>query len=163
MDPMEVRGAEETEVAPRRSTSVEVTTMKMLEIKTAKEFAASFFGDPILKMAFNAAMDNAPTVDAVPVDKFQIHYIKIDQNGIPEVKLQFGERTLILRNEDEPVDVREVAHGRWVLAKPRVKGRNATYRCTVCGKLRSSYYNDVFQWEYCPCGAKMDGGTDHET
>ena len=55
------------------------------------------------------------------------------------------------------VDAVEVVHGRWVLAKPRVKGRNATYRCTACGKLRSSYYNDVFQWEYCPCGAKMDG------
>jgi hypothetical protein len=55
------------------------------------------------------------------------------------------------------VDAVEVVHGRWVLAKPRRKGRNATYRCTACGKLRSSYYNDVFQWEYCPCGAKMDG------
>lgn len=55
------------------------------------------------------------------------------------------------------VDAVEVVHGRWVLAKPRVKGRNATYRCTACGKLRSSYYNDVYQWEYCPCGAKMDG------
>ena len=57
---------------------------------------------------------------------------------------------------DEAVE-EKVVHGRWVLAKPRVKGRNATYRCTACGKLRSSYYNDVFQWEYCPCGAKMDG------
>ena len=59
--------------------------------------------------------------------------------------------------ENNTVDAVEVVHGRWVLAKPRVKGRNATYRCTACGKLRSSYYNDVFQWEYCPCGAKMDG------
>ena len=60
-------------------------------------------------------------------------------------------------NDAQTVDAVEVVHGRWVLAKPRVKGRNATYRCTACGKLRSSYYNDVFQWEYCPCGAKMDG------
>ena len=60
-------------------------------------------------------------------------------------------------NEVPTVDAVEVKHGRWILAKPRVKGRNATYRCTACGKLRSSYYNDVFQWEYCPCGAKMDG------
>ena len=60
-------------------------------------------------------------------------------------------------NEVPAVDAVEVKHGRWILAKPRVKGRNATYRCTACGKLRSSYYNDVFQWEYCPCGAKMDG------
>ena len=69
-----------------------------------------------------------------------------------------AEEDFMQRLLDAPtVDAVEVKHGRWVLAKPRVKGRNATYRCTACGKLRSSYYNDVFQWEYCPCGAKMDG------
>ena len=81
--------------------------MKMIEINTAKEFASTFFGDPILKMAVNAVIDNAPTVDAVPVDKIIFHHILIDKNGIPEVKLQFGERTLILRKTD-PVDVVEV-------------------------------------------------------
>ena len=54
-------------------------------------------------------------------------------------------------------DAVEVKHGRWVLVKPRRTGRNATYKCTACGKLRSSYYNDVQEWKYCPCGAKMDG------
>ena len=29
--------------------------------------------------------------------------------------------------------------------------------CKNCGQLRSSYYNDVQNWEYCPCGAKMKG------
>ena len=50
----------------------------------------------------------------------------------------------------------EVKHGKWEKAMPRRKGRNATYRCSCCGQLRSSYYNDVQNWEYCPCGAKMD-------
>ncbi len=54
-------------------------------------------------------------------------------------------------------DVKGVRHGKWVLVFPRRTGRNATYRCSVCNKLRSSYYNDVQNWEYCPCGAKMDG------
>lgn len=54
-------------------------------------------------------------------------------------------------------DVVEVVHGEWILWKPRRENRNATYKCSVCGKLRSSYYNDVGEWEYCPCGARMDG------
>lgn len=47
--------------------------------------------------------------------------------------------------------------GHWILFKPRRTGRNATYKCSCCGKLRSSYYNDVQEWAYCPCGARMDG------
>lgn len=54
------------------------------------------------------------------------------------------------------VDAVEVVHGKWVMVKPRRIGRNATYKCTVCNRLRSSYYNDVQEWKYCPCGAKMD-------
>lgn len=54
-----------------------------------------------------------------------------------------------------PADVKPVVHGHWILHKPRRLNRNATYKCSVCKKLRSSYYNDVGDWEYCPCGAKM--------
>ena len=54
-------------------------------------------------------------------------------------------------------DVVEIRHGYWILWKPRCENRNATYKCSVCGKLRSSYYNDVGEWEYSPCGARMDG------
>ena len=58
---------------------------------------------------------------------------------------------------EKAVAVEEVRHGKWVLVKPRRKGRNATYKCTVCKRLYSSYYNDVLEWAHCPCGAKMDG------
>ena len=57
----------------------------------------------------------------------------------------------------ETADVEEVRHGKWVLVKPRRNGRNATYKCTVCNRLYSSYYNDVQEWTHCPCGAKMGG------
>ena len=40
--------------------------------------------------------------------------------------------------------------GEWILYRPRVKGRNATYKCSNCGKLCSSYYNDVGEWKCCP-------------
>lgn len=54
-------------------------------------------------------------------------------------------------------DVQEVRHGKMNIYKPRSMNRNATYKCSVCGKLCSSYYNDVGEWNFCPyCGAKMD-------
>lgn len=60
-------------------------------------------------------------------------------------------------DEAPTIEAAPVVHGRWVLVKPRRTGRNATYKCTACGQLRSSYYNDVTQWKHCPCGARMDG------
>ena len=48
--------------------------------------------------------------------------------------------------------------GNFVLFKPRRENRNATYKCSCCAKLFSSYYNDVGEWKWCPnCGAKMKG------
>jgi rubrerythrin len=56
---------------------------------------------------------------------------------------------------------RKQRDGEWVLYKPRRENRNATYKCSVCGKLCSSYYNDAGEWKCCPhCGAKMKGGAE---
>lgn len=53
-------------------------------------------------------------------------------------------------------DVQKVRHGKMNMYKPRRMNRNATYNCSVCGKLCSSYYNDVGEWKFCPhCGTKM--------
>ena len=41
--------------------------MKMIKISDLQEFGSTFFNDPILKLAINAAAANAPTVDAVEV------------------------------------------------------------------------------------------------
>ena len=41
--------------------------MKLIDPKQAKEFASTFFGDPILKMAANAVLDNVPTIEATPM------------------------------------------------------------------------------------------------
>lgn len=60
-------------------------------------------------------------------------------------------------------DVQEVRHGKMNMYKPRSMNRNATYKCSVCGKLCSSYYNDVGEWKFCPhCGSKMDLEDDNE-
>ena len=55
---------------------------------------------------FPWAVDNAPTVDAVPVDEVRFLSLTIDKSGVPELVLQLGERTLILRTD--PVDAVEV-------------------------------------------------------
>lgn len=36
---------------------------KYVEVKTVQEFAGTFLGDPILKMAVNAVLDHAPAAD----------------------------------------------------------------------------------------------------
>lgn len=66
---------------------------------------------------------------------------------------------VIAAGVEPTANVQEVRHGKWVLYKPRRENRNATYKCSECKKVCSSYYNDVGGWNYCPhCGAKMDGG-----
>lgn len=62
------------------------------------------------------------------------------------------------RIEELEAGYRKQSEGEWILHKPRRENRNATYKCSVCGKLCSSYYNDVGEWKLCPhCGAKMKG------
>ena len=39
--------------------------MKLIEVKIAKEFASTFFSDPILKWAVNKVLDNAPCFELV--------------------------------------------------------------------------------------------------
>ena len=73
---------------------------------------------------------------------------------------QVTERGIIANaiNDYTTSDVQEVKHGKMNMYKPRSMNRNATYKCSVCGKLCSSYYNDVGEWKFCPhCGAKMEG------
>lgn len=54
-------------------------------------------------------------------------------------------------------NAQKVTGGKMVLFAPRRINRNATYKCSVCGKLCSSYYNDVGEWKFCPhCGAKIE-------
>ena len=98
------------------------------------------------------------TVDAMAVDKYNIklHHILIDNEGVPEVKLQIGDRYFILRTD--PVDVREVVHGQWEEWWPGITmimtGEEMLYRCSVC----DAKYPNIEGYRYCPrCGAKMDG------
>lgn len=97
-----------------------------------------------------------PIVDAVPVDEIIFHHILIDENGIPEVRLQFGEKIMILRREDDPVDVAQVVRGHWIVSK---HGLFRDVKCSVCGKDYACHYGmlQLQNFSYCPnCGAKME-------
>lgn len=61
-------------------------------------------------------------------------------------------------------DVAQVVHGRWDdSGRYTFPGGGTAVRCTECGcALTESEYH-LNNWNYCPvCGAKMDGGADHE-
>lgn len=60
--------------------------------------------------------------------------------------------------EDAPAaDVAPVVHGRWIsfLGGDHIMPERY-YRCSRCGRVESR------RQPYCHCGAKMDGGADHE-
>jgi hypothetical protein len=106
--------------------------------------------DPVCATALVIA--EYPTVDAVPVDEFKLHHILINNEGVPEVKLQFGDRYFILRTD--PVDVRQVVHGRNLKEE-----WPSLFECSVCGcDSIDTYSFEPNTINYCPnCGAKMDG------
>lgn len=62
------------------------------------------------------------------------------------------------------VDAVPVVHGRWDdSGRYTFPSGSTAVRCTNCGcALTESKYH-LNNWNYCPvCGAKMDGGADHE-
>ena len=66
--------------------------------------------------------------------------------------------------EISAADVAPVVHGRWDdSGRYTFPGGGTAVRCTECGcALTVSEYH-LNNWNYCPvCGAKMDGGADHE-
>lgn len=61
-------------------------------------------------------------------------------------------------------DVAPVRHGRWIDLGDDYweRGRTSTrYKCSECGRRAGQKQAKLYH--YCPnCGAKMDGGADHE-
>lgn len=103
-------------------------------------------------MVSDYEIEKMPAVDAVPVDEIIFHHILVDKNGIPEVKLQFGERTMTLRRENDPVDAVPTVHSEWFL------NGDGSGSCMNCGKRMKIFYDEEGCMKFCPnCGAKMDG------
>ena len=119
---------------------------------------SSDFAANVIETVQENYLELAPTVEAVELDKcnFKLHHILIDNEGVPEVKIQIGDRYFILRTD--PVDVVEVVHGRLI---PSIAEADCT--CSVCGSQFDNVLSKALaKWNYCPnCGAKMDGGADN--
>lgn len=67
--------------------------------------------------------------------------------------------------EDAPAaDVAPVVHGRWDdSGRYTFPSGSTAVRCTTCGCALTENEYHLNNWNYCPvCGAKMDGGADHE-
>lgn len=74
------------------------------------------------------------------------------------------QRIFEIISEIPAADVAPVVHGRWDdSGRYTFPSGDTAVRCTNCGcALTESEYH-LNNWNYCPvCGAKMDGGTDHE-
>lgn len=128
------------------------TEKRLIDANALLDFALNRYGGIVIPSDINSF----PTVDAVLVDDIKFHYLRIDPDGVPEVKLQFGKTFMVLRTD--PVNVREVVHGRW-----------KDNHCTECGMMpmgeelwehldcdppKMEYFMD-----YCPCcGAQMRDG-----
>ena len=79
------------------------------------------------------------------VNKSDIYKLFDESNGV--IKLHIADVDML------PIaDVEEVKHGHWI-STPHSIGINKTpYECSRCGMAAEMKY------EYCNCGAKMDGG-----
>ena len=79
--------------------------MKLVEVNAAKEFASTFFADPVLKMAVNACLDNAPAVDAIPVNAAELNHLindtiayiwRLEERGCDKPEFGYDDRKALL-------------------------------------------------------------------
>ena len=56
-------------------------------------------------------------------------------------------------------DVAPVVHAEWVVCGD---GDNVPWMCSHCGKTTAHKYKVIYGKDCPHCGAKMDGGADHE-
>lgn len=96
-------------------------------------------------------IEEAPAVDAVPVDKIQFTDLYLDGREAIAV-FKFGNQGITLRKKCE--DVAPAVHGRWIPVPSSDMVTGKAHECSECKKMRFG----SFKPKYCPnCGAKMDG------
>lgn len=74
--------------------------MKLIEVAEAKEFASTIMADPILKMAVNAVLDNAPAYDGAGSKQIGTEYERIQAMSPKEL----GKFLCSLMSADECYD-----------------------------------------------------------
>lgn len=85
--------------------------MEVINVKEAREYVtANYPNDPLLKHIVLNLLDQLPKVEAVPVAEMKFLYLKINSDGVPELKLQLGAKQLVLHAD--PVDM-----NRWMVGQ----------------------------------------------
>ena len=99
-------------------------------------------------------------------------FLRALENADPDVYEDYGDGTVDWgfgrKNIQDMItgipaaDVAPVVHGQWVPCFDENNNwRRGFAKCSNCG--REYYASVICQYEYCcRCGAKMDGGADHE-
>ena len=77
---------------------------KLIEVQSAKEFADTFFGDPVLKMAVNAVLNNVPAVDAVEVVHGEWTIIEDDWNDETNYECSVCKEVFVTLDEEPKKD-----------------------------------------------------------
>lgn len=97
----------------------------------------------------------APTIDAVPVDKIMFLELSVDKKTkTAKAVIELGDRKFQLYLPDVDVDVEPVVHGQWIPVPSSDMVTGKAYECSECKKMRFG----SFKPNYCPnCGAKMEG------
>ena len=95
-------------------------------------------------------------------------FLRALENADPDVHEDYGDGTVDRgfgqKNIQDMItgipaaDVAPVVHGRWGTGRFNLETGNYEEQCTRCRNFSKEYGKP-----YCPnCGAKMDGGADHE-
>lgn len=87
----------------------------------------------------------------------KLKQMKLGEHGLAERLFADGVYAVIAAFPS--ADVAPVVHAEWVVCGD---GDNVPWMCSHCGKTTAHKYKVIYG-KYCPnCGAKMDGGADHE-
>lgn len=101
-------------------------------------------------------LDEFRSKDMVKVDEIKLHHILIDNEGVPEVKIQIGDRYFVLRTD--PVDVVEVVRCKdcmWFDTKDELPGVFLTERQCFCTDANGY----VSENHYCSYGERRSDGS----
>lgn len=92
--------------------------------------------------------------------------IKQGEKHLDSLAEGYTEAAHIIKHISPTVDAVPVVHGRWIEQEDQML--DVYYTCSACKEdfyIETTGYTekDLFLYTYCPnCGAKMDGGADHE-
>ena len=112
-------------------------------------------------------IDNAPTINAVPMelhekcmDKAVSDYIECQENKITDEDIQNAIKQGYNDGYAMAKAKFERPQGEWEHISDDTNKQRVIYKCSVCGRIIDVYYREdlAFSYPFCHCGADMRGG-----